>query len=37
LLADLDKEWAKNLQRNAQPKLLPLDYRLPLTAVARSN
>jgi len=26
-LADWEKEWEKNPQRNAQPKLLPVDFR----------
>jgi hypothetical protein len=25
-LADWEKEWGKNSQRNAQPKLLPVDF-----------
>jgi hypothetical protein len=28
-LADWEKEWEKNPQRNAQPKLLPVDFRPP--------
>jgi len=28
-LDDWEKEWEKNPQRNAQPKLLPVDFRLP--------
>jgi uncharacterized protein (DUF1697 family) len=26
-LEDWEKEWEKNPQRNAQPKLLPVDFR----------
>jgi integrase len=36
-LADWEKEWGGNLQRNAQPKLLPVDFRSPLAAIVRSN
>jgi hypothetical protein len=28
-LDDWEKEWGKNPQRNAQPKLLPVDFRPP--------
>jgi hypothetical protein len=28
-LDDWEKEWEKNPQRNAQPKLLPVDFRPP--------
>jgi hypothetical protein len=36
-LADWEKEWQENPQRSVQPKLVSVDYRLPLAAVARSN
>jgi len=36
-LDDWEKEWGKNSQRNVQPKLLPVDFRLPSAAVAQSN
>jgi hypothetical protein len=36
-LDDWGKEWEKNSQRNAQPKLLPVDFRSPLGIVAQSN
>jgi integrase len=36
-LADWEKGLGENLQRNAQPKLLPVDFRLPEAAVARTN
>jgi hypothetical protein len=36
-LDDWEKEWGKNSQRNAQPKLLPVDFRSPLAARAQSN
>jgi hypothetical protein len=34
-LDDWEKEWGKNSQRSVQPKLLPLDFRSPLAAVAQ--
>jgi site-specific recombinase XerD len=36
-LDDWEKEWGRNSQRSAQPKLLPVDFRSPLAAVAQSN
>jgi site-specific recombinase XerD len=36
-LNDWEKEWEKNSHRNAQPKLLPVDFRLPLVTSAQSN
>jgi integrase len=36
-LDDWEKEWGKNAQRTAQPKLVPVDFRSPLAAVAQSN
>ena len=36
-LADWEKEWQENPQRSGQPKLLPVDFRSPLTVVAQSN
>jgi hypothetical protein len=36
-LDDWERDWQENPQRNGQPKLLPVDFRLPLPAVAQSN
>jgi hypothetical protein len=36
-LDDWQKEWEKDSQRNVHPKLLPVDLRSPLAAVAQSN
>jgi hypothetical protein len=36
-LADWEKEWDKNSQRNAPPKLLPVDFGSPLTDIAQAN
>ena len=36
-LDDWEKVWQENSQRNAQPKLLPVDFRSPLVAIAQSN
>ena len=36
-LADWEKDWEKYSQRNARPKLLPVDFRLPFAAFAQSN
>jgi integrase len=36
-LDDWEKEWGKNSQRSEQPKLVPVDFRPPLAAVAQSN
>jgi hypothetical protein len=32
-----EKDWGENSQRSMQPNLLPIDFRLPLAAVAQSN
>jgi hypothetical protein len=36
-LADWEKDWQENPQRGVQPKSLPMDFRLPLAAIAQSN
>ena len=36
-LDDWEKEWEKNSQQSVQPKLLPVDFRSPLAAIAQSN
>jgi hypothetical protein len=36
-LDDWEKDWQENPQRSVQPKLLPVDFRSPLTAIAQSN
>jgi hypothetical protein len=36
-LDDWEKEWGKNSQRNVQPKLLPVDFRLPLMPIEQHN
>jgi hypothetical protein len=36
-LDDWEKEWENNSQCNAQPKLLPVDFRLPLAVITQSN
>jgi integrase len=36
-LADWEKEWEKNSQRDAQPKLLPVDFRSSVATVAQAN
>jgi hypothetical protein len=36
-LDDWEKEWEKNSQRTIQPKLLPVDFRVPLAAILQSN
>jgi len=36
-LDDWEKEWGKNSQRSAQPKLLPVDFRSTLTTVLQAN
>jgi hypothetical protein len=36
-LDDWEKEWGRNSSRSVQPKLLPVDFRLPLAADAQSN
>jgi hypothetical protein len=36
-LDDWEKEWGENSQRSGQPKLLPLDFRSPVAAIAQSN
>jgi integrase len=36
-LDDWEKEWENNPQRSVQPKLLPVDFRLPLASLAQAN
>jgi hypothetical protein len=36
-LADWEKDWQENSQHKVQPKLLPMDFRAPLVAIAQSN
>jgi hypothetical protein len=36
-LDDWEKDWQDNPQRNAQLKVLPVDFGLALDAVAQSN
>jgi hypothetical protein len=36
-LDDWEKERQENPQRSAQPRLLPVDFRSPLAAIAQSN
>lgn len=36
-LADWERDWQENPQRNGQPKLLPVDFRSPLVGIAQSN
>ena len=36
-LADWEKDWQENPQRNTQPKLLAVDCRSAVTAIAQSN
>ena len=36
-LDDWEKDWQENPQRSGQTKVLPVDLRLPLAAVAQSN
>jgi hypothetical protein len=36
-LDDWEMEWGKNSQRSVQPKLLPVDFRSPLAAIAQAN
>jgi hypothetical protein len=36
-LDDWEKEWGENPQRSAQPKLLPVDFRLPMAPTAQAN
>jgi integrase len=36
-LDDWEKDWQENPQRSVQPKLLPVDFRSPLSAMAQSN
>jgi hypothetical protein len=36
-LDDLEKDWQENPQRSARPKLLPVDFRSPLAAVAQAT
>jgi hypothetical protein len=34
---DWENEWEKNSQRSVKSKLLPVDFRSPLAALAQSN
>jgi hypothetical protein len=34
---DWEKEWKKNSHHSVQPKLLPVDFRSPLSTIAQSN
>jgi hypothetical protein len=36
-LADWEKDWQENPQRSVQPKLLPVDFRLPMVPTAQAN
>ena len=36
-LADWEKDWQENPQRGMQPKLMPVDFRLPMVPTAQSN
>ena len=36
-LDDWEKDWQENPQRSGQSKLLPVDFRSALAAVAQSN
>jgi hypothetical protein len=36
-LADWEKEWLENPQRNGQPKLLPVDFLLPMVLTAQAS
>jgi Zn/Cd-binding protein ZinT len=36
-LADWEKDWQENSQRSGQPKLLPVNFRSSLAAIAKSN
>jgi hypothetical protein len=36
-LADWEKDWQENPQRDAQPKLLPELFRLPMAQTAKTN
>jgi len=36
-LADWEKDWQENPQRSAQPKFLPVDFRLPMVPTAQAN
>jgi hypothetical protein len=36
-LDDWEKDWQENPQRGARLKLLPVDFRSPVIAVAESN
>jgi hypothetical protein len=36
-LADWEKDWQENPQRNTLPKSIPVDYRSSLVVVAQSN
>jgi integrase len=36
-LDDWEKDWQENPQRSVQPKLLPVDFPLPMVSPAQSN
>jgi hypothetical protein len=36
-LDDWEKEWGKNPQCSAQPKLLPVDFRSPVVGIERES
>ena len=36
-LDDWEKDWQENPQRSGQSKLLPVDFRVRLSAIAQSN
>ena len=36
-LAEWEKDWQENPQRNGQPKLLPVNFRLPIAPTAQAN
>ena len=36
-LDDWEKNWQDNPQRNAQPKMLPLDFRSLTRSIAQAN
>jgi hypothetical protein len=36
-LDDWETDWQKNPQRGGQPKLVAVDFQMPLAAVAQSN
>jgi hypothetical protein len=36
-LDDWEREWGKDSQGSVQPRLLPVEFRSPLAAIAQSN